>query len=104
VDKHTLQHKTYPNIFGLGDINNIPTTKTFWAAFNQVHVVRHNVCRNLFGLSPNASYDGFTKAYIDIGSHEGMNISHYYDFKGNNTFDHFHTAILGTLQAKLRHY
>jgi hypothetical protein len=41
---------------------------------------------------------------MDIGAHEAMNISHYYDNKGNNTFDHFHTTILGTLQAKLRHY
>jgi len=28
VNKHTLQHNKYKNIFGLGDCTNIPTAKT----------------------------------------------------------------------------
>lgn len=28
VDKETLQHKKYPNVFGIGDCTNIPTSKT----------------------------------------------------------------------------
>ena len=28
VDKYTLQHVKYPNIFGLGDCANLPTSKT----------------------------------------------------------------------------
>jgi len=28
VDKHTLQHKQYDNIFGIGDASNLPTSKT----------------------------------------------------------------------------
>ena len=28
VDKYTLQHVKYPNIFGLGDCTNLPTSKT----------------------------------------------------------------------------
>ena len=28
VDKYNLQHVTYPNIFGLGDCTNLPTSKT----------------------------------------------------------------------------
>ena len=28
VDKHTLQHINYKNIFGIGDCTNIPTSKT----------------------------------------------------------------------------
>ena len=28
VNKHTLQHSKYPNIFGLGDCTNLPTSKT----------------------------------------------------------------------------
>lgn len=43
VDAATLRHKKYSNIYGLGDVNNTQTTKTFWAGFNQLHVVRHNV-------------------------------------------------------------
>jgi NADPH-dependent 2,4-dienoyl-CoA reductase/sulfur reductase-like enzyme len=28
VNKYTLQHVTYKNIFGIGDCTNIPTAKT----------------------------------------------------------------------------
>lgn len=33
VNINTLQHKKYKNIFGLGDVANLPTTKTFWGGF-----------------------------------------------------------------------
>lgn len=32
VDKNTLQHKKYSNIFGIGDCTNAPTSKTAAAA------------------------------------------------------------------------
>ena len=28
VDKHTLQHTRFPNVFGIGDASNLPTSKT----------------------------------------------------------------------------
>lgn len=28
VDKDVLQHKRYPNVFGIGDCTNVPTSKT----------------------------------------------------------------------------
>lgn len=28
VNKETLQHKNYPNVFGIGDCTNVPTAKT----------------------------------------------------------------------------
>lgn len=28
VDKETLQHKRYPNVFGIGDCTNLPTSRT----------------------------------------------------------------------------
>ena len=28
VDKESLQHKNYPNVFGIGDCTNLPTAKT----------------------------------------------------------------------------
>lgn len=28
VNKDTLQHKTYSNVFGIGDCTNLPTSKT----------------------------------------------------------------------------
>jgi len=34
VDIKTLRHNKYKNIFGLGDVNDLPTTKATWAAFH----------------------------------------------------------------------
>lgn len=28
VDRDTLQHKRYPNVFGIGDCTNLPTART----------------------------------------------------------------------------
>ncbi len=35
VDKHTLQHKQYKNIFGVGDCTNVPTSRTASAVGRQ---------------------------------------------------------------------
>lgn len=34
VDKSTLQHVRFPNIFGIGDCTNLPTSKTAAAVGN----------------------------------------------------------------------
>lgn len=49
VDRQTLRHNKYENIFGLGDCANLPTTKSFWGGFYQIHVVRNNVERSIKG-------------------------------------------------------
>lgn len=35
VDKYTLRHIKYPNIWGLGDCSNTPNSKTAAAVFSQ---------------------------------------------------------------------
>lgn len=79
VDHQTLRHRKYKNIFGLGDVCNIPTTKTFWAGFYQIHVVRNNLQRSLQGQTLNALYDGFTKVPIILGQANLTYVAHYYN-------------------------
>lgn len=67
VDPYTLQHRKYNNIFGLGDVANVPTSKTFYAGFEQIHVIRNNLERNINGLPLNAEYDGSSKALVHVG-------------------------------------
>lgn len=43
VDKHTMQHTKYANIFGLGDVAGVPTAKTGAAIRKQVPVVVDNL-------------------------------------------------------------
>ena len=78
VDPETLQHKQYNNIFGVGDVNNVPTTKTFYGGLEQVAVVRHNVERKLNGLTPNAKYDGYSKAKLFLGTSKISSVEHKY--------------------------
>lgn len=67
VDHKTLRHRKYKNIFGLGDVCDLPTTKSTWAGFHQIHVVRTNLERSLQGQSLIAEYDGYTKIPFLIG-------------------------------------
>lgn len=39
VDLHTLQHNRYPNVFGIGDVADLPTAKTGAAIRKQVPIV-----------------------------------------------------------------
>jgi sulfide:quinone oxidoreductase len=78
VDPYTLQHKTYDNIFGLGDVNNVPTSKTFYGGLAQVAVLRNNIERKLNGLAFNAKYDGYSKVSFFTGPSAIANIEHKY--------------------------
>lgn len=60
VDKETLQHTKFPNIFGLGDCANLPTSKTTAAVAAQVGVLAKNISAVLKDQVPTAKYDGYT--------------------------------------------
>lgn len=64
----------YDNIFGIGDVNNVPTTKSFYGGLAQVAVVRHNVERRLNGLSLNAKYDGYTSVGLNASPRILVNV------------------------------
>jgi len=84
VDRETLRHKKYKNIFGLGEVNNIPTTKGFWNGFYQLHVVRNNLQRSLNGQGLNGLFDGRTKVPLQLGQNSLTFVEHYYDQKSNS--------------------
>ncbi len=63
VNKETLQHIKYPNVFSLGDIAAVPMGKTGGSARKQYKVVVNNVISMMEkGEIPasNAKYDGYT--------------------------------------------
>lgn len=43
VSKETLQHKKYPNVFGIGDCTSLPTSKTAAAIAVQSKVLFNNL-------------------------------------------------------------
>ncbi|WP_067792327.1 NAD(P)/FAD-dependent oxidoreductase [Actinomadura formosensis] len=60
VDRHTLVHPRYPNIHALGDVANLPTSKTGAAVRKQAPVVVRNLIAGMTGHSPTGGYDGYT--------------------------------------------
>ncbi len=61
VDHHSLQHKKYANIFGLGDVAALPTAKTGAAIRKQAPVVVENILNLMAGAeASNNSYNGYS--------------------------------------------
>jgi sulfide:quinone oxidoreductase len=59
VDQHTLRHKVYGNIWGLGDATNTPNAKTAAAVRKQAPVVACNVLEDIRKGSQTYGYDGY---------------------------------------------
>ncbi|MCA8949022.1 MAG: NAD(P)/FAD-dependent oxidoreductase [Planctomycetes bacterium] len=64
VDKATLQHARYPNVFGLGDASSLPTSKTGAAIRKQAPTAAANVLACLRGEPLPARYAGYTSCPI----------------------------------------
>ncbi|TNC29654.1 NAD(P)/FAD-dependent oxidoreductase [Amycolatopsis alkalitolerans] len=60
VDQYSLRHKRFPNVFALGDVADLPTSKTGAAIRKQAPVVVENLRAVLSGKPPEARYDGYT--------------------------------------------
>ncbi|OXM87045.1 NAD(P)/FAD-dependent oxidoreductase [Paenibacillus rigui] len=67
VDKYTLQHNKYPNVFGAGDCTNLPTSKTGAAVRKQAPTVADNLLALMDGKRMNAHYDGYTSCPLVTG-------------------------------------
>ncbi|MCX4767739.1 NAD(P)/FAD-dependent oxidoreductase [Streptomyces sp. NBC_01275] len=62
VDKHTLQHPRHANVFALGDVADLPTSKTGAAVRKQAPVLVANLLAELAGErgGRRRRYDGYT--------------------------------------------
>jgi sulfide:quinone oxidoreductase len=69
VDRHTLQHVRYPNVFALGDAGSTPNSKTGAAIRKQAPVVVENIDAFLNGKPLQARYDGYSSCPIVTSSH-----------------------------------
>jgi sulfide:quinone oxidoreductase len=67
VDKHTLRHAIYPNVFALGDVAGTPNAKTGAAACRQAPIVAANLLSVIAGKEPQARYDGYIACPIVTG-------------------------------------
>jgi len=66
VDQHTLRHKTYGNVWGLGDAANTPNAKTAAAVRKQAPVVATNMLAVMAGGQPTVSYQGYGSCPLTV--------------------------------------
>ena len=59
VDRHSLRHVAFPEVFALGDVCDAPTSKTGAAIRRQAPVVVQNILAVLAGREALARYDGY---------------------------------------------
>jgi len=52
VNKETLQHTRYENVFSLGDVSNLPTSKTGTAIRKQAPILVNNLLKVIKGEKP----------------------------------------------------
>jgi len=67
VDRATLRHPRFPNVFSLGDASSLPTSKTGAAVKGQIPVLVENLLAVIDGREPTASYDGYTACPLVTG-------------------------------------
>ena len=60
VDKHSLQHLRFANVFAIGDVSGMPNSKTAAAVRGQAPVLVGNLLAQLDGGKGNGSYDGYS--------------------------------------------
>lgn len=80
IDKHTMQHVRYPNVFALGDAGSSPNSKTVAAIRKQAPVVVENIAAVLSGRPLPAAYDGYASCPIVTSSHDMLLAEFDYDF------------------------
>eukprot|EP01133_Synstelium_polycarpum_P004410 gene4410-5166_t len=72
VNKETLQHVKYPNVFALGDCSNLPTSKTAAAITKQAPVLAANLISHHNGQPLLAKYNGYTSCPITTSASKVM--------------------------------
>ncbi len=67
VDKNSLQHVKFPNIFSLGDASSLPTSRTGAAIRKQAPVLVKNLLALMAGQPITGSYNGYTSCPVVTG-------------------------------------
>jgi sulfide:quinone oxidoreductase len=86
VNKNTLQHVRYANIFSLGDASSLPTSKTGAAIRKQAPVLVKNLLAAMNGQVTSLQYDGYTSCPLVTGYGKLILAEFDYDLNPKETF------------------
>ncbi|SCL71128.1 sulfide:quinone oxidoreductase [Micromonospora citrea] len=86
VDRHTLRSTRWPEVFALGDVANLPTSKTGAAIRKQAPVVVANLLAARRGEPLPARYDGYTSCPL-VTAHNRMLLAEFdYELRPRPSF------------------
>ncbi len=88
VDKHTLQHPNFPNVFSLGDASSLPTSKTGAAIRKEAPVLVNNLLATMRGEGGSSlkRYDGYAACPLTTGYGKLVLAEFDYDLKPAPSF------------------
>ncbi|HES76640.1 MAG TPA: NAD(P)/FAD-dependent oxidoreductase [bacterium] len=86
VDKGTLQHVDFKNVFGCGDVNGTPRGKTAATVKLSVPIVVANLLAVIEGKEPEKIFDGYTSCPLLTKFGSAMLVEFDYDGKLTPTF------------------
>lgn len=81
VDKFSLRHNKYPNVFALGDASSLPISKTGAAIRKQTPTVSANLLAVIEGKPMPIQYNGYTSCPLVTGY--GKLVLAEFDYDGN---------------------
>jgi len=83
VDKQTLRHERFPEVFGCGDVNGTPRGKTAATVKKGGLVAAENLIAVIAGREPTRQFDGYTSCPLVTGIGRAMLIE--FDYQGRLT-------------------
>ncbi|QHC20624.1 NAD(P)/FAD-dependent oxidoreductase [Streptomyces sp. GS7] len=104
ADPQTLQHPDFPEVFVLGDVANLPTSKTGAAIRKQAPVLVGNLLAGLRGRPATARYDGYTSCPLVTARHKMLLAEFDYDLRPAPSFPFLDTTRERTDMWFLKRY
>ncbi len=86
VDKYSLRHVRFPNVFALGDVSSLPTSRTGAAIRKQAPVLVENLLAARDGKPLAARYDGYASCPLVTGYGKLVLAEFDYDGKPTESF------------------
>jgi sulfide:quinone oxidoreductase len=85
IDKGTMRHTRYPDVFALGDAGSSPNSKTGAAIRKQAPVVVENLKAVMGGKEPTAVYDGYASCPLTTARNKMLLAEFDYTMKPHPT-------------------
>jgi sulfide:quinone oxidoreductase len=86
IDKHTMQHVRFPEVFALGDAGSSPNSKTGAAIRKQAPVAVANLLSVMKGEQPKARYEGYASCPITTARNRMLLCEFDYSMQPKPTF------------------